>query len=43
MSKSPMSLKTELMPHQVAAVNKVLPARIGALFHNLYVVFIPYV
>jgi len=30
-----MNLKTELMPHQVAAVNKVLPSRIGALFMEM--------
>lgn len=31
----PMNLRTELMPHQVAAVNKVLPTRIGALFMEM--------
>lgn len=30
-----MSLRTELMPHQISAVNKVLPSRIGALFMQM--------
>lgn len=30
-----MNLKTELMPHQVPAVEKVLPSRIGALFMQM--------
>lgn len=30
-----MNLKTELIPHQVAAVNKVLPTKIGALFMEM--------
>lgn len=30
-----MNLKTELIPHQVAAVNKVLPIKIGALFMEM--------
>lgn len=30
-----MNLKTELMPHQVPAVEKVLPSRIGGLFMDM--------
>lgn len=30
-----MSLKTELLPHQVPAVEKILPSRIGALFMQM--------
>lgn len=30
-----MNLRTELMPHQIDAVNKVLPTRIGALFMEM--------
>ncbi len=30
-----MNLKTELMPHQIPAVQKVLPSRIGALFMDM--------
>ena len=30
-----MNLKTNLLPHQVNAINKVLPTRIGALFMDM--------
>ena len=30
-----MNLRTELMPHQIDAMNKVLPTRIGALFMEM--------
>lgn len=30
-----MNLRTELMPHQIAAVEKVLPSRIGGLFMEM--------
>lgn len=35
MSISPLNLQTDLMPHQVEAVNKVLPSRIGACFMEM--------
>jgi SNF2 family DNA or RNA helicase len=35
MRQSPTACRTELMPHQMRAVEKVLPARVGALFMEM--------